>query len=149
MSYRRENRTGFTLLEMLVVITVIAILAALVSPSIFSNVGDAKVAAARTQIGILELALDAFRLDTDRYPTTSQSLVALVERPATEPAVRNWRGPYLKRGVPVDPWGNPYLYQSPADSIGREYALASLGRDGKLGGEGEDADLLSWVGAVR
>jgi general secretion pathway protein G len=144
VSSRLDGRAGFTLLEMLVVITVIAILAALVSPSILGNVSDAKLAAARSQLGNLELALDTYRLDNDAYPSTAQGLDALTRRPVGEPEARNWRGPYLKRAVPLDPWGHPYLYQSPADSIGRDYALTSLGRDAKPGGEGEDTDLTSW-----
>ncbi|MCC7133508.1 MAG: type II secretion system major pseudopilin GspG, partial [Gemmatimonadales bacterium] len=104
------SRRGFTLLELLVVISVIAILAAVVTPMVFRNVGDAKQAAARAQIGILELALDAYRLDNDYYPSSAQGLSALTTRPTGAPAARNWRGPYLKRGIPLDPWGRAYHY---------------------------------------
>lgn len=103
--YRRSSRDGFTLIEILVVITVIAILAALVSPMVFRNVGDAKSVAARSQIETLGLALDTYRLDNDYYPATSQGLAALERPPGGEPAARNWRGPYLKKLVPPDPWG--------------------------------------------
>lgn len=134
---------GFTLIELLVVITVLAILASLVSPMVFRNVGDAKVTAARSQIEILGLALDSYRLDNDYYPSSTQGLAALVVLPAGDPPPRNWRGPYLKRGVPTDPWGLPYLYRSPPNDSGDRdrYELQSLGRDGQPGGTGEDADL--------
>lgn len=137
-------RRGFTLIEILVVITVIAILASLVSPMIFRNVGDAKATAARAQIEIFALALDGYRLDNDYYPVTAQGLGALQQLPSGEPLPRHWRGPYLRKGVPLDPWGREYLYRSPGDSNPSTYDLLSLGRDGEPGGTGEDADLTSW-----
>jgi general secretion pathway protein G len=139
-------RHGFTLIEILVVITVIAILASLVTPMVFRNVGDAKSSAARTQIEIFGLALDAYRLDNDYYPTTGQGLEALRTMPAGEPRPRNWRGPYLRKGVPADPWGNPYIYRSPGDTNPGSYDLLTLGRDGRPGGADEDMDLTSWTG---
>jgi general secretion pathway protein G len=142
-------RRGFTLLEMLVVITVIAILAAVVSPMVFRNVGDAKVSAAHSQIEIFGLALDTYHLDNDYYPSTSQGLAALMRQPEGLPEARRWRGPYLKRTVPPDPWGRPYIYRSPGDSNPSAYDLLSLGRDGAPGGEGEDADITSWGSATR
>lgn len=145
----RMARAGFTLLEILVVITVIAILAALVSPQVFRNVGDAKAASARAQVEILTLALDAYRLDNDHYPTSEQGLGALVRRPDVEPLPRNWRGPYLRRGVPMDPWNRPYEYASPGVHDSTGFDLATLGRDGEPGGEGEDADVTSWDGLER
>lgn len=143
---------GFTLIEILVVITVIAILAGLVSPMVFRNVGDARVTAARSQIETLGLALDTYYLHNDYYPTTAEGLAALVTRPSgpSSPrplgpsAPRNWRGPYLKKAVPLDPWGTPYRYESPGTANPASYDLVSLGRDGRLGGTGEDADLTSW-----
>ena len=135
---------GFTLIELLVVITVIAILASLVAPSVFRNVGDAKQTAARAQIETLGLALDGYRLTNDAYPSTSQGLRALVQPPAGDPPARNWRGPYLKRDVPLDPWGRPYLYRSPGVSNPDSYDLWTYGRDGREGGAGEDADITSW-----
>jgi general secretion pathway protein G len=133
---------GFTLLELLVVISVIAILAAVVTPMVFRNVGDAKVSAARAQLEILELALDAYRLDNNYYPTTEQGLQALVVKPTSPPAPFGWRGPYLKRAVPTDPWGKPFVYRSPARPGGTDtYDLLSLGRGGEPGGDGEDADI--------
>ena len=139
-----RTEAGFTLIEILVVITVIAILAAVVSPMVFRNVGDAKASAARAQIEIFGLALDSYRLDNDYYPSTAQGLDALQHEPPGEPRARNWRGPYLKKGVPLDPWGRAYLYQSPGDTNPQAYDLETLGRDGQPGGTGEDADLTSW-----
>jgi general secretion pathway protein G len=135
-----RHRRGFTLIELLVVISVLAILASLVSPMVFRNVGDAKVSAARSQMDILSLALDSYRLDNDYYPSTAQGLAALVSRPAGDPEPRNWRGPYLRRGVPLDPWGRPYVYADSAGS-GNDFQLGSLGRDGTAGGTEEDADI--------
>jgi len=140
---------GFTLIELLVVITVIAILASLVGPMVFRNVGDAKVSAARAQIELFALALDQYRLDNDFYPATSQGLAALRERPSGVPEARNWRGPYLRKAIPLDPWGRPYAYKSPGDVNAESYDLLSLGRDGQPGGTGEDADVTSWESSVR
>jgi general secretion pathway protein G len=140
---------GFTLIEMLVVITVIAILAGLVTPMVFRNVGDAKRSAARAQIEVFGLALDAYRLDNDYYPSTSQGLAALQAAPAGDPQARNWRGPYLKKAVPLDPWGQPYRYESPGTVNPSNYDLLTYGRDGKAGGTDEDADLSSWENAAR
>jgi general secretion pathway protein G len=134
---------------MLVVITVIAILASLVTPMVFRNVGDAKVSAARAQVEVFGLALDAYRLDTDYYPSTAQGLEALRHPPAGAPTARNWRGPYLKKAVPLDPYGRPYVYRSPGESNPETYDLMSLGRDGAPGGTGEDADITSWGGPAR
>jgi general secretion pathway protein G len=134
---------GFTLIEILVVIAVVAILASLVSPMVFQNVGDAKTTGARAQIEIFALALDAYRLDHDRYPSTEEGLGVLRARPAEEDGGR-WRGPYLRREVPLDPWSRPYVYRAPGIVNPDSYDLLSLGRDGLEGGEGEDADIVSW-----
>ena len=139
---RTTRSLGFTLIELLVVITVIAILAGLVAPMVFSHVGDAKMSAARAQIELFGLALEAYRLDNDYYPSSAQGLEALRTKPAGEPEARNWRGPYLKKTVPLDPWGRPYLYKSPGDRNASGYDLSSLGRDGKPGGTGEDGDVI-------
>jgi general secretion pathway protein G len=137
------------LIELLVVITVIAILAGLVGPMVFRNVGDAKGSAARAQIELLALALDQYRLDNDFYPATAQGLAALREKPAGDPEARNWRGPYLRKTVPLDPWGRPYDYKAPGQVNTESYDLLSLGRDGQPGGSGEDADVTSWEGSGR
>lgn len=139
----RASAAGFTLIEIIVVIAVVAVLASLVSPMVFRNVGDAKSTAARAQIEIFALALDAYRLDNDRYPSTDLGLEALRAEPDGDEAPR-WRGPYLRKEVPLDPWGRPYVYRSPGVANPRLYDLFSLGRDGAEGGEDEDADVESW-----
>jgi general secretion pathway protein G len=137
-------RNGFTLVEILVVIIVIALLATLVAPNVFRHVGRAKDTTARAQVELLSAAVEAYRLDNDRFPTTEQGLAALRTPPTLEPRPRAWRGPYLRREVPVDPWGRPYIYRSPG-TVNREgYDLLTLGRDGQEGGEDEDADVMSW-----
>ena len=127
---------GFTLLELLVVIVIIGLLAGYVAPRYFGQVGKSEVQVARVQIDSLEKALDQFRLDTRHYPTAEQGLEALNSKPSNE---ANWSGPYLKKAVPNDPWGRPYVYRVPGSKA--EYDLYSLGRDGKPGGSGEDADI--------
>ena len=139
-----KRQRGFTLIEILVVIIVLGMLAALVGPRILGRVSEAKGATARTQIELLGLALDSYRLDNGSYPTSEQGLAALNEKPAREPLPQNWRGPYLRKAIPADPWGRPYIYRSPGESNPSAYDLFSLGRDGQPGGADEDADLLSW-----
>lgn len=138
-----RRRSGFTLIEILVVIVVIAILATLVAPNIFKNVGEAKSTTARAQIENLSSALDAYRLDNGTYPSTQQGLDALTTLPTIDPPA-NWKQPYLRKAVPNDPWGKPYIYIFPGESNPMGFDLLSYGADGKLGGEGEDADILSW-----
>lgn len=140
------GRSGFTLIEILVVIVVIAILATLVAPSVFQHVGTAKDATARSQIEMLGAALDAFRLDVGRYPTTEEGLQALWTAPngGSTSGSNNWRGPYLRKDVPLDPWKHPYSYRSPGVQSRGGYDLLSYGADGKEGGEGEGMDILSW-----
>lgn len=140
----RRLQRGFTLIEVMVVIAVIAMLAALVGPNVFRNVGTARDATARSQIELLGAALDSYRLDNGRYPTTDQGLQALRTEPTLNPVPRNWNGPYLRREVPVDPWGTPYIFISPGEVNPNGYDLMTLGADGELGGEGENADVLSW-----
>lgn len=137
-------RSGFTLIELLVVIVVIGILATLVAPNVFRHVAAAKETTARSQIEMLGAALDGYRLDTGRYPTTQQGLAALWTGPTSEPRPTNWRGPYLRKEVPLDPWQHPYVYRSPAEESRGGYDLLSYGEDGKPGGEGEAADITSW-----
>ncbi|MBX3704692.1 MAG: type II secretion system major pseudopilin GspG [Steroidobacteraceae bacterium] len=140
---RRES--GFTLIEIMVVLVIIAILGALIGPQILGRVDEARVTAAKQDIQTLGTALDFYRMDNFRYPTTDQGLQALVKPPETEPFARNWRPEgYLKaREVPKDPWGNEYRYLFPGNR-GGAYDLYSLGADGELGGEGVDADIGSW-----
>jgi general secretion pathway protein G len=148
LSAATRTQRGFTLIEILVVITVIAILASLVTPMVFRNVGDAKATAAKAQIELLGLALDTYRLHNDHYPSTAQGLAALITQPIGEPAARDWRGPYLKRQVPDDPWGRLYHYESPGATNTDGYDLVSFGRDGQPGGTGEDGDVSAAGPAV-
>jgi len=122
---RNQKLKGFTLLELLVVIVIIGLLAGYVAPRYFSQVGKSEVQVARAQIDALEKAIDQYRLDNRRYPTSEEGLAAVQS--------------YLKKSVPNDPWGRPYVYQIPGDKA--EYTVLSYGRDGKPGGTGEDADI--------
>ncbi|HWZ58359.1 MAG TPA: type II secretion system major pseudopilin GspG [Gemmatimonadaceae bacterium] len=135
---------GFTLIELLVVILVIGLLAGLVGPRILSRVSEARSATARTQIELLETALDGYELDNGSYPTTEQGLEALQEKPTRDPIPINWHGPYLRKAVPVDPWGRPYSYINPGEHNHTGYDLWTFGRDGQPGGEGDDADITNW-----
>ncbi|HYQ47809.1 MAG TPA: type II secretion system major pseudopilin GspG [Thermodesulfovibrionales bacterium] len=135
---RLRSRSGFTLIELLVVMVILGMLAALVGPQIFGKVGKGKQSAARTQIEMLGQALDSYRLDVGKYPSTSEGLNALV----TNPGAQGWDGPYLKKALPNDPWSKPYQYQSPGSH--GDYDLFSYGADGAAGGEGENKDVNSW-----
>jgi general secretion pathway protein G len=146
---RPRTSVGFTLIELLVVIAIIATLAAVVAPAVFRNVGDAKVSAAKSQLDIFALALDSYRLDNDVFPTTAQGLDALRTAPTSSDAPRNWRGPYLRKSIPRDPWGRSYVYVSPGKENPTSYDVYTLGRDGTLGGDGDDADITSWGGPVH
>jgi general secretion pathway protein G len=132
------------LIEMMVVLAIIGTLAMIVAPSVFRNVGDANVTTARSQVEILAVALDAYRLDTGAYPTTEQGLSVLRVRPMGDEGPRGWRGPYLRKPVPLDPWGRAYVYVAPGSRNPDSYDLYTLGKDGAPGGEGEDADITSW-----
>jgi general secretion pathway protein G len=129
-------QTGFTLLELLVVVTIIALLVGYVAPRFFGQVGKSEITTAKAQIDALEKAVDQYRLDTGHYPSTEQGLGALVNRPQTEP---KWNGPYLRKDVPLDPWGKAYLYKQPGER--GDYDIISLGKDGQPGGTGESADI--------
>lgn len=138
---RRAAEAGFTLIEMLVVITIIGLIMALVAPRVLNYLGESKVKAARIQIASLGSALDLFFLDEGRYPTTGEGLAALVERNGSETA---WNGPYLKGTiVPADPWGHPYVYRAPGEH--GPYDITSYGSDGQEGGTGTASDITSWT----
>lgn len=136
----QRKQTGFTLLEMLVVLAIIGLLASLVGPRLFSKVDTSKVQTAQTQVKMLKGALDALRLDIGRFPTQSEGLALLNTMPQADDIRAKWKGPYLDEALPADPWGNPYQYVLPGVN-GRPFALYSYGADGKPGGEGIDADV--------
>ena len=135
---------GFTLMELLLVLVIIGLLAALVGPALYQRIKPARESVARAQIENFGTALDAFLLDTGRYPTTQEGLKALRVKPE---GVDKWNGPYLKKDVPTDPWGNPYVYRTPGRNGG--YEIVSYGADGKEGGEGDNADINSWEGPAK
>jgi general secretion pathway protein G len=139
MNFKKRHHRGFTLIEVLIVMVILGLLAALVGPRMFGKVGKSKQNAAQTQIALIGTALDTYRLDVGKYPTTDEGLEALRVQPHD---VTKWDGPYLPKDVPPDPWGNPYQYSSPGEH--GDYDLFSLGADGALGGEGEDEDIVSW-----
>jgi len=130
---------GFTLLELLVVMVIIGLLAGLVAPRYFAQVGKSNTKVARAQINSLEQALEQFRIDVGRFPSTEEGLEALNSPP---PSAEGWAGPYLKKAIPLDPWGQPYLYQQPGTNS--EMDLYSYGNDGRPGGTGEGADVVNW-----
>lgn len=146
MSYRLppqsivQSTRGFTLLELLVVMVIIGLLASYVAPRYFDQIGKSEIKATRAQLDAFDKALATYRLDTGHFPSTDQSLRALVEKPSDEP---KWAGPYLARALPPDPWSHAYVYRNPGDN-GRDYELMSLGKDGQRGGTGENADISIW-----
>jgi len=136
----RRGEAGFTLVEILVVITIIGLIMALVGPRVLNYLAESKVKAARIQVESFASSLDLFYLDNGRYPTTSEGLTALAQRPGS---VESWNGPYLRSGiVPNDPWGHPYVYRSPGEH--GAYDIVSYGSDGQEGGTGTAADIESW-----
>ncbi len=136
---RRRRQSGFTLIELLVVVIILGLLASLVAPKFFGKLGASKQKIAKAQIENFGAALDEFRLDNGRYPTTAEGLAALREAPD---GMEKWAGPYLPKAIPKDPWGHEYVYRSPGEH--GDYDLISYGQDGEPGGEGENADIVSW-----
>ncbi|MBI4984026.1 MAG: type II secretion system major pseudopilin GspG [Rhodocyclales bacterium] len=136
---RGGGERGFTLLELLVVMVIIGLLTGYVGPKYFAQIGKSEVKAARSQLDALEKALEQYRLDTGHFPASEAGLGALLVRPPEE---TRWDGPYLKKGVPLDPWGNSYVFRSPGDH--GEFDLLSYGKDGRPGGAGEAADITNW-----
>jgi general secretion pathway protein G len=138
----RNRHSGFTLIEIMVVVVILAVLGALVVPNILDKVDNARVTAAKTDIRSIGTALDLYRLDNFKYPTTEQGLQALVKQPA-DPTITNYPAHGYLKSIPIDPWRSPYIYASPG-ADGREYDITSYGKDGKPGGEGYDADISSF-----
>ncbi|MBZ5563670.1 MAG: type II secretion system major pseudopilin GspG [Acidobacteriia bacterium] len=136
----RPSEEGFTLIELIVVILILGLLAGLVAPRLFKHATQARITTAAAQIAAFQTALAAYKLDTGNFPTTEQGLQALRVAPT---GLKNWNGPYLPKDIPMDPWRNPYIYKYPGEH-GDEPDIISYGADGKAGGEGENADILSW-----
>lgn len=145
MKTNRQRYLGFTLIELLVVIIIIGVLAGVVGPRFLGRTDQAKVSAAQQQISNFSLALDSYQLDNGNYPSTEQGLSALLKKPSGSPEPKGWRGPYLKKSeIPTDPWGNAYVYTAPGKHNTQEYDLMSYGKDGKEGGDGDNADVCNW-----
>jgi len=137
--YQNRIKRGFTLIEMLVVILILSILAALIIPKLVGRTDDAKISAAHSDIATLSSSIEQFRLDNGRYPSTEEGLSVLTVQPENTP---NWKGPYLTKNIPADPWGNQYVYQSPGPSS-EDFLITSYGADGAPGGDGPAADITS------
>jgi general secretion pathway protein G len=137
---KKRRQAGVTLIEMLVVVTIIALFAAIVAPRMLRRADAARQTAARAQINSFMTALGAYKLDTGLFPSSEFGLKALREKPQ---AVNNWQGPYLPQDIPMDPWGNPYIYKYPGEH-GDEPDLVSLGADGQIGGDAMNTDIVSW-----
>ncbi|MFT4170928.1 MAG: type II secretion system major pseudopilin GspG [Rhodocyclaceae bacterium] len=137
---RVRNMSGFTLLEMLVVLMIIGMLVGLVGPRLFANVDKSKIQTAATQVKLLRGAVETMRLDLGVYPSAEHGLALLSEPPTDEKLARRWRGPYLEDALPEDPWNNPYQYVVPGPA-GRPFGIYSFGADGQPGGTGNDADI--------
>lgn len=141
---RAAAAAGFTLIELLVVMVILAVLAAAVIPRVVGRTEDAKRARAVADLESLGTALDMYFTDNGHYPSTEQGLAALRQAPTSDPVPQGWNGPYLKKAIPLDPWGNEYTYTSPGEHNPDSYDLVSFGADGQPGGESKDADLGNW-----
>lgn len=140
-----RGQRGFTLMELLLVLVILGLLAALVGPTLYQRIKPAKETAARMQIENFSAALDNYLIDVGRYPNTQEGLAALRAKPSGAPDA--WHGPYLKKELPLDPWGQAYAYRAPGRNDG--YEIVSYGADGREGGEGENADIASWQAAGK
>jgi general secretion pathway protein G len=138
--HQRTKRKGFTLMELLIVLVIVGLLAALVGPTLYKRINPAKASIARTQMENFMAALDGYFIDTGSFPSAQHGLAALRTQPPSE---RLWNGPYLKKEIPKDPWGNAYIYRAPGRNGGFE--ILSYGKDGVEGGEGDGRDILSWA----
>ncbi|PVZ43070.1 type II secretion system major pseudopilin GspG [Pseudomonas sp. CC120222-01a] len=143
--FARRAQRGFTLIEIMVVVIILGVLGALVLPNVMSRPDHAKFTAARTDIQSISTALEIYRLDNGRYPTTAQGLEALIRRPTLAPLPRQWNAQGYLKSQALDPWGMPYQYSNPGTRSGQGYDLFSLGADGQPGGEDADADIGNWV----
>ena len=137
---KRSIQNGFTLIELLLVLVILAVLGSVIVPKFTKRSQQAKETAARTDIANLEMSLDSFEIDTGRYPTNTEGIGALIRPPAN--VEDDWKGPYLKRGIPKDPWGNEYIYLSPGTRA--DFDIISYGFDGSPGGDGKNEDINNW-----
>jgi general secretion pathway protein G len=138
---KSRNEQGFTFVEIMVVVIILGVLAAIVLPKFMGRTEEARVSAAESQVGVFATALDAYELDNGKYPTSEQGLGALLKEPTTPPVPLRWKGPYLQKASPKDPWGNDYIYRSPGVQNTRSYDLLSYGPDGRDGG---NDDITNW-----
>lgn len=138
---KNRNEQGFTFVEIMVVVIILGVLAAIVLPKFMGRTEEARVSAAESQVGVFATGLDAYELDNGKYPTSEQGLGALMKEPTTPPVPRRWKGPYLQKNAPKDPWGSDYIYKSPGVQNTRSYDLLSYGPDGKEGG---NDDITNW-----
>ena len=143
----KRAQAGFTLIELLVVMIILAILAAFAIPRVLNRTEDARRARALSDIKTLGTALDMYKADNGDYPTTEQGLDSLRVAPTSDPAPKNWNGPYLKEPITADPWGTPYVYLSPGENNQADYDIAAMGADGQPGGTGKNEDINNWGGA--
>jgi len=139
----KRNERGFTMIELMVVLVILVLLVTMIVPNIVGKSDDAKVTKARVDIAAMEAFLDQFYLDMGRYPAQEEGLQVLYREPDSD--AESWKGPYSKKPIPNDPWGNPYIYQIPGTHSSQPYEISSLGRDGQEGGEDYDSDIVSWV----
>lgn len=140
---KQSINAGFTLIELMVVLAILAMLVAVIAPNVVGRSDDAKQSKAKTDVAMIESMLDLFYLDMGRYPGTEEGLRVLYSPP--DDGAEKWKGPYPKKPIPKDPWGNLYIYESPGSHTAMTYEVSSLGKDGQEGGESYDADIVSWV----